>query len=564
MVWGAPLTDEIDFLSNFNMCGIWAVLNANKDESNSYFANFMKIKHRGPDRFRFERFGDVYVGFHRLSMIDLSPASDQPFVQTRDGFVHVLICNGEIYNYKELGYTTSDCMVVLDYFMDNRNPKLIDDTNIRGEFAFVYLRFTFDMQLLKCFVGRDHVGVRPLYMGRHRGNWMFSSEVKGLNDLATDIRRVPPGSVLEFTPDGQYTTIEYTNIYNTDLEKSGGPVGQEGGQERQERQERQKEGGPDLKAILFQAVGDRLNSDRPVCCLLSGGLDSSGVSAIAQKLSKNQIMTFCCGDEDSPDLQHARIAAKYIGSNHTEVPFDVEEALSLIPLIVQIIETWDTTTIRASVPMFMAARAISKTGCKAVLVGEGPDEICGSYLFNYYAPNDEEFALACRDYTRNLCNYDIIRLDKILAYFGLEARTPYLDGRFIRAYFSIDASKRRPTYDRMEKYELRQALADLLPAAVVWRKKEALSDGIKSKKKSWFESIQEHVTKLGFSDEKTYYMHLYLQHYHTKDIIPGYWQPRWDQNGDTRGRGYVDPSARTLSVYTEPPHDGRSALVGAE
>jgi asparagine synthase (glutamine-hydrolysing) len=509
------------------MCGIWAVLDSDKNDSVKYFDQFMKLKHRGPDRFRFERLGDVHVGFHRLAMIDLSTASDQPFVVMHDGFVHVLLCNGEIYNYKELGYETSDCMVVLDYFMTDRNPADINDANIRGEFAFIYMRFKQeDMQLVKCQVGRDHVGVRPLYMGRHRNSWIFSSEIKGLSDIATEVRRVPPGTVLDING-SEYTEIPYTDIY--DVQETSTV--------------------PDLKGILFKAVEDRLNSDRPIGCLLSGGLDSSGVSAIAQLLSGN-VMTFCCGDEDSPDLQHARIAAKHIGSNHTEVPFDVEEALSLIPLIVQIIESWDTTTIRASVPMFMAVRAAAKAGCKALLVGEGPDEICGSYLFNYYAPNDEEFALACKDYTRNLCNYDIIRLDKIVAYFGLEARTPYLDGRFIRAYFSIKASDRRPSSERMEKYELRKALADLLPPSVAWRKKEALSDGIKSKKKSWFEIIQEHVVGLGFPDEKTYYMHLYQKHYNETSVIPGYWQPRWDQNGDTRQRGYVDPSARILTVYS--------------
>jgi asparagine synthase (glutamine-hydrolysing) len=352
---------------------------------------------------------------------------------------------------------------------------------------------------------------------------------------------------------------------------------------------------PDLKAILFQAVADRLNSDRPICCLLSGGLDSSGISAIASiqrgkappnpplqvsvgdlvkqslddaggftKPASQQglggtgglspLVTFCCGDDDSPDLHHARIVAKHINSNHTEVPFDVQEGLDLIPLISWITETWDTTTIRASVPMYMVGREIAKTNCKAVLVGEGPDEICGSYLFNYYAPSDE-FDIACKDYTKNLPYYDIKRLDRILAYFGLEARTPYLDGRFIRAYFSIKARLRRPTSQRMEKYELRKALADILPDIITWRKKEALSDGIKSKKKSWFQSIQEHVLKLGFPDEKTYYMHLYQKHYHVKNVIPGYWQPRWDQDGDTRGRGYVDPSARTLTVYSQSSKD---------
>lgn len=512
------------------MCGIWAVLNGDHQYSNVYFDSFMKIKHRGPDRFRFERFGSAYVGFHRLSMVDLSPVSDQPFVKMHNDYVHVLICNGEIYNYKELGYTTSDCMVVLDHFMNDRPIQDINDDTIRGEFAFVYMRFASeDMKLIQCRVGCDHFGIRSLYMGRMNGSWAFSSEVKGLSDIATDIQRVPPGAVLDIY-DSTYTVHEYTDVYK----------------------DTQMKGFPDLKSILFQAVQDRLQADRPVCCLLSGGLDSSGVSAIAQLLtSKEQkIMTFCCGDEDSPDLQHARIVSQHIGSNHTEVPFDVDEALSLIPKIVWILESWDTTTIRASVPMFMAGRAISKTKCKAVLVGEGPDEICGSYLFNYYAPNDEEFAQACKDYTKNLCYYDITRVDKILAYFGLEARTPYLDGRFARAYFSIDAGARRPTKDRMEKYELRKALSSILPDVITWRKKEALSDGIKSKKKSWYESIREHVQTLGFPDEKTYYMHLYKKHYQTMNIIPGYWQPRWDQDGDTRQRGYVDPSARTLQLYS--------------
>jgi asparagine synthase (glutamine-hydrolysing) len=268
---------------------------------------------------------------------------------------------------------------------------------------------------------------------------------------------------------------------------------------------------------------------------------------------------------EGTDLLYARKVAKHIGSNHTEVFFTPEEGLEAIRDVIFTTETWDTTTIRASVGQYLVCKHIgTNTDAKVVMVGEGPDEVCSSYLFNYYAPNGNDLHDAAKDYVKEIHMYDGRRADRCISRWGLEGRIALLDPEFIEAYWSIPSEQRHPKYMDMEKWWLRQAFAEsnILPFDVLWRKKEAFSDGISCKTKSWFEIIQDHIktlvtdeefktAPLGPTIEAHYYKKVFIEFFGVKrlDILPNYWQPRWNAYGKLAN--YVDPSARTLNVYNE-------------
>jgi asparagine synthase (glutamine-hydrolysing) len=272
---------------------------------------------------------------------------------------------------------------------------------------------------------------------------------------------------------------------------------------------------------------------------------------------------------EGTDLLYARKVAQHIGSNHKEVFFTPEEGLEAIRDVIWTTETWDTTTIRASVGQYLVCKHIgTKTDAKVVMVGEGPDEVCSSYLFNYYAPNGDELHKAAKDYVKQIHMYDGRRADRCISRWGLEGRIALLDPEFIKTYWSIPSDKRHPKYMDIEKWWLRHAFTktNLLPAEVLWRKKEAFSDGISSKEKSWFEIIQDHIktlvsekefkeNPLGPTIEAHYYKKVFIKFFGEKrlDILPDYWQPRW--NADGKLNKYVDPSARTLNVYNKHDND---------
>jgi asparagine synthase (glutamine-hydrolysing) len=273
---------------------------------------------------------------------------------------------------------------------------------------------------------------------------------------------------------------------------------------------------------------------------------------------------------------YAKKVANHIGSNHTEVYFTEEEGLEAIDDVIRTTETWDITTIRASVGQYLVSKYISQnTDCKVVLVGEGPDEVCSSYLFNYYAPNGEELDKASKEYVKKIHMFDGRRADRCISRWGLEARVPLLDVEFIESYWSIKPALRMPTHSHgensMEKYLFRKAfdntsiMLNLLPSEVLWRKKEAFSDGVSSKERSWFQMIQEYINNkfetnnfdipsdilmnsfIPPTKEAQYYLYKFIE-YFGKDrvsILPHYWQPKWSPNGDK----FIDPSARVLNVY---------------
>lgn len=559
------------------MCGIWAIIEKSinsKGKSMQYLNNFWNIKHRGPDNSHIETFDNVFVGFHRLAVMDTSFKSNQPYVIRDETRTIVFVCNGEIYNYQQINKEynfnvgTSDCLIIPKLYIHYTNQKKEDPVNewislfnnyIKGEFAFMLFEFDEMMKLSKYFVGRDHVGVRPLYVSLTNDDIDFySSELKGMISYTNKCMEFPPGSIRCVTNDGfKYHSVfhNYTDLYSENIDYY--TISDESILEN-------------IRSVVTSSIKRRLVADRPIAFLLSGGVDSSLVAAISAKLIKQPIRTFCCGMKGSTDMKYARLVADHIGSNHTEVYFTEEEGIQALEDVIYTTETWDTTTIRASVGQYMVSKYIgTKTDCRVVMVGEGPDEVCSSYLFNYYAPNEIELDKAAKEYVQKIHMYDGRRADRCLSRWGLEARVPFLDDEVIRSYWKINPSKRHPNHKGIEKYWLRKAFdgIDLLPEEVLWRKKEAFSDGVSSKERSWFQVLQEYINE-NYGDEKHYksilqenlsslpqsneakfYRKIYLSKFGLSkdDIIPHYWQPKWDSSGVITS--YVDPSARELEVY---------------
>lgn len=554
------------------MCGIWSLVNksdVNAKTIKNYLNDFWNLQNRGPDNSHLETFSNVYVGFHRLAIMDTSFNSNQPYVLHDKNRTIVFCCNGEIYNYKDLdkeyklNVETSDCLVIpklyIYYTNQNKLNEFIELFNekIKGEFAFTLFEFDEMTKLSRYIVGRDHVGVRPLYCSEDNDNIdLYSSELKGLLQYNGKVNEFPPGTIKIVTN----KTFEYSYEYNlyTNIYKLHSYIS-----------EKTLSTNKIVRDAVINSVKRRLVSHRPIAFLLSGGVDSSLVAAISAKLIGQPIRTFCCGMEGSPDMKYARKVADHIGSNHTEVYFTEEEGLEALEDVIYTIETWDTTTIRASVGQYLVSKHIgTKTDCRVVMVGEGPDEVCSSYLFNYYAPSSESLDECSKEYVKNIHMYDGKRADRCVSRWGLEARVPFLDPEFIRTYWSILPELRKPNKDMMEKYWLRKAFdgLDLLPNEILWRKKEAFSDGVSSEERSWFSVLQEFSNKnyhneldeviklrsivMPITNEAKYYKLKFFEKFgfNREDVIPNYWQPKWDKEGKEINN-YVDPSARTLDVY---------------
>jgi asparagine synthase (glutamine-hydrolysing) len=556
------------------MCGIWAFIELIKNSTNyqNLYHDFMNIKNRGPDLSSFQTIKNLTVGFHRLAIMDPTFHANQPYIIEDNQRTIIFVCNGEIYDFKDLIQnhdlkmeSNSDCMTIpLLYLKHTKfNPYDSTDisffaelfkTDIKGEFAFLLFEFD-DLQNLKqVIIGRDEIGVRPLYWHKPTiisNGIIFSSEFKGMTKFEDEIQEFEPGNItkINFDDFGLVKNIQnynFKNVYTTIIKDNFENVMLK-----------------NVKNAVINSIKRRLCADKPIAFLLSGGVDSSLVAGISAKLLGQPIRTFCCGMNEGTDLLYARKVAKHIGSNHTEVFFTPEEGLEAIRDVIWTTETWDTTTIRASVGQYLVCKYIgTKTDAKVVMVGEGPDEVCSSYLFNYYAPNGEELHDAAIDYVKNIHMYDGRRADRCISRWGLEGRIALLDPEFIEAYWSIPSNKRHPKYMEIEKWWLRQAFldSDVIPVDVLWRKKEAFSDGVSGKTKSWFEIIQDHIktiisenefetNPLGPTIEAHYYKKVFIEFFGTKrlDIIPDYWQPKWDSSGKLCG--YVDPSARTLQIY---------------
>ncbi|MEN6456521.1 MAG: asparagine synthase B [Prolixibacteraceae bacterium] len=457
------------------MCGIVGVFDLKTDAKElrtQVLEQSKLIRHRGPDWSGIYCGEKAIIAHERLSIVD--PASGGQPLYSKDRKL-ILGVNGEIYNHRSIREKTkdhyeyqtgSDCEVILALYKE-KGPAFLDDLN--GIFAFALYDEEKDVYL----IGRDHIGIIPLYMGWDRqGNFYVASELKALEGYCSKIQEFPPASYL-YSKDGELKRwwsrdwMDYENVKNN-------PTSIE-----------------DLKAAMEQAVHRQLMSDVPYGVLLSGGLDSSVTSALAKKFSGKriededkkeawwpQLHSFVIGLEGSPDLAAARKVADHIGSIHHEIHYTIQEGLDAIRDVIYHIETYDVTTIRASTPMYMMARVIRSMGIKMVLSGEGTDEVFGGYLYFHKAPNPEEFHKETLRKINKLNLYDCLRANKSLAAWGVEGRVPFLDKEFLDVAMRLNPKDKMAGNGKIEKWVLRKAFEDTLPASVAWRQKEQFSDGV--------------------------------------------------------------------------------------
>lgn len=560
------------------MCGISGMLlkstltHQQKIQLQKDFFNASRnINHRGPDRSSYTILSDpvnIMIDFERLSILDLSTKGDQPFKyenETGNRTIYVM-CNGEIYNHNELckehdlhPVSGSDCEVIPLLYKKYGITEIDKICNMfNSEHAFMILdvdTVTGDYTLV---LSSDRFGIRPLFVGWNDQGFYFSSELQGLpclSDMTAHVERFKPRCYAIITKQNgimsdlqyhQYYSFQDIKIQTCDLQTYYDSI----------------------YTSLNNAVIARLDSDRPYGCLLSGGVDSSLVSALAAKhLAKfgKTLRTFSIGMPGGTDEKFAKIVAEYIGSIHTHIMVSEYDFVAALPHIVNTIGSFDITTVRASTGQYLISQWISKnTDIKVLLCGDGSDEVCGSYKYFHNAPNSIAFNEECIRLLEDIHLYDGLRADRCIAHFGIEARFPFLDYHFTEAYLSCDPAIRMPQ-DQVEKWLLRQSFKQqkILPEEVLFRSKEAFSDGVSSQKRSWYQVIQENVKNLYTDEEFTSiiqnYEHLkpvskeslwfrelfckkFGENISVSKTIPYYWLPKW--NGDI-----TEPSARVLSSY---------------
>lgn len=442
-----------------------------------------KIRHRGPD------WSGIYCGdkavlaHERLSIVDIT-SGGQP-LYSKDKKL-VLAVNGEIYNHRSIRakyadkyefQSQSDCEVLLALYQD-KGIDMLEDLN--GIFAFAL----FDIENNRYIIGRDHMGIIPLYIGYDKAGQLYvASELKALEGFCPNIKEFPAGHYLD-SREGEVKQwykrdwMAYDNVKDnpTDIDV--------------------------LRKGLEDAVHRQLMSDVPYGVLLSGGLDSSIISAVAKKFAARrvendneteawwpQLHSFAIGLKGAPDLIAARKVAEYIGTVHHEINFTVEEALDALSDVIYHIETYDVTTVRASTPMYLLARFIKSMGVKMVLSGEGSDEIFGGYLYFHKAPDAKALHEETVRKLDKLHLYDCLRANKTLSAWGVEGRVPFLDKEFMDIAMRINpADKMCGRNGKIEKHILRQAFEGYLPESVTWRQKEQFSDGVGY---NWIDSLRE-------------------------------------------------------------------------
>ena len=469
------------------MCGIVCAFDLKSSSSKlrpQILEMSKKIRHRGPDWSGVYSDKNSIIAHERLAIVD--PTSGQQPLLSDDGSL-ILAVNGEIYNHKELRHnhvsdykfkTKSDCEVIIPLFKEMGSDFI---NHLNGIFAFaLYNNKTNDY-----LIARDHMGIIPLYMGWDKdGTFYVASELKSLEGICGKIELFPPGHYLT------NSDKEPVKWYEREWSKY-------------EKIKNNQTSIEDLHDALSDAVHRQLMSDVPYGVLLSGGLDSSITSALAKKFSskriesndkKNawwpQLHSFSVGLEGSPDLKAAKLVADHIGTIHHEVKFTIQEGLDAIREVIYHLETYDVTTIRASTPMFLMARAIKSLGIKMVLSGEGADELFGGYLYFHKAPSPRDFHDETVRKLNKLHQYDCLRANKSLAAWGIEGRVPFLDKEFIDVAMRLNPKDKMITPERMEKWVLRKAFESYLPESIVWRQKEQFSDGVGY---SWIDTLKKTV-----------------------------------------------------------------------
>ena len=544
------------------MCGIFCLLNSSPLPSHSKLGEsnvlkaFMEGQSRGPENSVFKNIDNIKFGFHRLAINGYENAlSEQPIIKNDC----VLICNGEIYNWKYLQSssgskcdTGSDCEIIINLYIKygiNQTLQMLD-----GVFAFVLL----DRAKGLLYIARDAFGIRPLFMwcnDVYLDTILFASEMKmGKNLLHPRMTPVPfpPGNymsidlndnqirhIIPFYKNESFTNYSIKSLRDTDIL---------------------------IHDSLVTAVRKRVdNTDREIACLLSGGLDSSLVCAIVARLYKERggkdaigrLHTWSIGMQGSEDLKYARKVATFLGTTHHEIICTEQEFLNAIPEVIYAIESRDTTTVRASVGNYLICKYIrANSDAKVIFNGDGSDELTGGYLYMHYAPNSIVFDQECRRLLKDIHLFDVLRSDRSISSHGLEARTPFLDRGFVQAYLSIPIHLRNHNETRdMEKSLLRHAFDkpdQYLPKEVLHRRKEAFSDGVSKSTKSWFEVIQDYTHKLypessPKESEQLYYDTIFEKHFgdknYTRHVMPYKWMPKFIEA--------TDASARTLPIYNK-------------
>ena len=541
------------------MCGIFCMLNGGaigEEKLKEIKSTFDKGSGRGPEKSTLVIRDDIVFGFHRLAINGFTnDSSGQPMHKHNC----TLICNGEIYNWRHLiemsgsdCKTGSDCEVIIDLYKKYgiaNTLHLLD-----GVFAFILV----DHDNKKMYVARDGIGIRPLFMWYNNVYLdciLFASELKMAPE--TFKTRMPPKAF----PPGHYMTISYKE-YGHDCRDIKPFFTNEVFENHAIKKISQTD--ELIRSSLKQAVEKRVdNTEREIACLLSGGLDSSLICSLVVNIYKEKhgkdgakmVNTWSIGLEGSEDLKYAKQVAEFLGTTHHEVKCTEEEFLNAIPEVIYAIESKDTTTVRASVGNYLICKYIKEnSSAKVIFNGDGSDELTGGYLFFHYAPGSIEFDIECKRLLKDLHLFDVLRSDRSISSHGLEARTPFLDRGFIQSYLSIPSHIRNHCNgSKPEKYLLRHAFKNgYLPDNVLWRRKEAFSDGVSTEKESWFEVIQRH-THLIYPDmekkgsEQRYYDDIFHSHFgdesYTKNIMPYKWMPKFIEA--------TDASARTLPIYNK-------------
>lgn len=562
------------------MCGIFALLGVDpkktsKEKLHQFVAECShKLQHRGPDWSGIEMVEYDVVGgklqaaiaHQRLQIID--PYGGEQPITNED---YILAVNGEIYNYKELLLlpelqpylhemtTKSDCEVIIPLYKHFKDPKIVNSM-LKGVFSYIL----YDKTTQEWIISRDAIGVNPLYYGKSEyGEIVVSSEIKAMQTLQmVSINEMPPGHFILsymdrygppqrwYFPKWNWKMLSTHKMLNFNNYLPGVLEG--------------------IREGLINSVKRRLMSDAPYGFLLSGGLDSSLVCSIAAKLLKenpskfgDKITTFSIGQKGSPDLMAAKMVSYYLGTNHYNFEFTVDQGIAAIPEVIYHVETFDVTTVRASTPLYLLARRIKALGFKMVMSGEGADELFGGYLYFHKAPSPEEFFDETVDKVNLLHKYDCKRANKATAAWGVEVRVPFLDKDFVDFVMQIDPllkmiNKSHP----MEKWILRKAFEGYLPDEILWRQKEQFSDGVGY---SWIDGIKDKVKdipdrvyekKQPLTKEAQYYRRIFekrLPHPKSIDIVP--WSRsvacsteralKWDEEWE----GVDEPSGRAVKVH---------------
>ncbi|MDO6477240.1 asparagine synthase B [Alteromonas sp. 1_MG-2023] len=471
------------------MCGIFGILDIKTDvsELRTQALDYTKLlRHRGPDWSGIWNNDNTILCHERLAIVDVDTGA-QPLISQDNN--KILAVNGEIYNHKQLAKdlatpydfkTRSDCEVILPLY-EQKGIEFIDE--LEGMFAFILYDESQDAYL----IARDHIGIIPLYTGYdEHGNFYVASEMKALAPICKTISEFPPGHYL------WSKTGELTKYYKRDWMSYDAVKDNETNLD-------------DLKVAFEKAVKSHMMSDVPYAVLLSGGLDSSLVSAVAaQYVAKRvededksdawwpRLHSFAVGLEGAPDLKAAKQVADMIGTVHHEIHFTIQEGLDAIRDVIYHLETYDTTTIRAATPMYLMTRKIKAMGIKMVLSGEGSDEIFGGYLYFHKAPNAKELHEETVRKLDRLHMFDCARANKATSAWGVEARVPFLDKNFMDVAMRLNPQDKMCVDGRMEKWILRKAFDDgkTLPPEVLWRQKEQFGDGVGY---SWIDSIRDFV-----------------------------------------------------------------------